>query len=266
MKIKLFLFIVILSFMSAIANSNEIVIASGHSEYPPFMWKAGKKIIGVGAELTSKIFEEIGIKVDCKYIGPWKRVQHEAKNGRLDLILGIYKNEDRIKYLAYPDESYTSDPVVIFVKKGKSFSFSGWDDLIGKNGGAIIGDSFGQSFDSFAKKNLNVYRMVKTQHGFRMIILGRLEYLIYGLYPGRIKTIEMELKNEIDYLPMHVIESNAYQAFSKKSKFLKHLPYFNKRIAELKADGTVLKLIEKYMAYWEKTLIDKGDLNRASQK
>jgi len=263
MKIKLFLFIVaLLSLISAIANSKEIVLASGHSEYPPFMWKEGENIIGVGAELTSSIFEEINIKVDCKYIGPWKRVQHEARNGRLDLILGIYKNEDRIKYLTYPEESYTSDPVVIFVKKGKSFFFSGWEDLIGKKGGAIIGDSFGQDFDSFAKKNLNVYRMVKIQNGLWMLNLSRLEYMIYGLYPGRIRAIEIGLKNKIEYLPIPLIESNAYQAFSKKSKFIKYLPYFNQRIAELKADGTVLKLIEKYMSRWEKTLIIKNDLNQ----
>ncbi|MFT5760125.1 MAG: polar amino acid transport system substrate-binding protein [Alteromonadaceae bacterium] len=254
MKNKIYLSILVIMIMSTSAYSGEILIASGHNEYPPFMWKEGKKIVGVGAELTSIIFGELGIKVNSIYIGPWKRLQKNAKTGEIDLILGIYKNEERLKYLIYPAESYTSDPVVIFVVKGKSFPFTQWKDLMGKQGGAIIGDSFGQKFDSYAESNLDIYKVKQIKQAFEMMTLGRLEYVICGLYTGRIHMIEMGLKNEIEYLSKPVVTPLAYQAFSKESKFIRHIPYFNKRIAELKVDGTIGKLIEKHMAYWEKTL------------
>lgn len=254
MKKNIFLSIAAIIMVSTSAYSNDTLIASGHTDYPPFMWKEGEKIIGVGAELTSIIFGELGINVISKYTGPWKRLQKNAENGKIDLIVGIYKNKERLKYLIFPDESYTSDPVVIFVRKGKSFPLTEWKDLEGKLGGAIIGDSFGQEFDLYAKKNLKIYRVTQIRQAFKMMNVDRLEYVICGLYPGRIQMIEMELKNQIEYLSKPLVTPIAYQAFSKKSKFIKHLPYFNKRIAELKADGTIDKLIQKYMAYWEKTL------------
>lgn len=237
----------------SLAYSGDILIASGHTEYPPFMWQEGDKIIGVGAELTAIIFGELDIDVESKYVGLWKRVQHEAEIGRVDVVVGIYKNEQRLRYLAYPDESYTPDPVVIFVQRGKAFPFTEWQDLIGKSGGSTMGESFGQDFDTYAQKNLDIHRTLRIEQGLQMLSLGRLDYVVYGLYPGRIKAIELGLKNKFDYLPKTVITPPAYQAFSKKSKFLKHLPYFNKRVAELKADGTIDKLIEKYMLHWEAT-------------
>ena len=215
------------------------------------MWKSGNQIIGVGAELTSMIFKELGIDVAPRFIGHWKRVQYEAEAGRIDVIVGIYKNKKRLNYLVYPDESYTPDPVVIFVKKGKKFPFNAWQDLVGKRGGSTSGESFGQEFDTFAESNLNIHRVLQIEQGLKMLYLGRIEYVVFGLYPGRIKAIEIGLKDEFEYLPKNVITPPAYQAFSKKSKFIKHLPYFNKRIAELKADGTIGRLIEKYMTRWE---------------
>jgi len=217
------------------------------------MWKAGNEIIGVGPELTAIIFGELGIEVDSKYVGLWKRVQHEAEIGRVDVVVGIYKNEQRLRYLAFPNEPYTPDPVVIFVQKGKAFPFMEWKDLIGKNGGSTMGESFGQDFDTYAAKHLEIHRTLRIEQSLQMLSLGRLDYVVYGLYPGRIKAIELGLKNNFDYLPKTVITPPAYQAFSKKSKFLKHLHYFDKRVAELKADGTIGKLIEKYMRQWERT-------------
>jgi polar amino acid transport system substrate-binding protein len=247
------LILTLMMMLSTSAYSGEVLIASGHNEYPPFMWKEGDKIIGVSAELTSIIFGELGIKVNSIAVGPWKRLQKIAKTGGGDLILGIYKNDERLKYLIYPNESYTSDPVVIFVKKGKSFSFTEWKDLVGKQGGAIIGDSFGKEFDLYAEDNLKVYQVTEVRQALKMIVSDRLEYVILGLYSGRTQMIEIGLQNEIEYLSKPIVTPAAYQAFSNKSKFIKHIVYFNKRLAELKEDGTVGKLIEKYMAYWENT-------------
>ena len=88
---KIFLSILVVILVSTSAYSGEILIASGHDEYPPFMWKEGDKIVGVSAEVTSIIFGELGIKVNSIYIGPWKRLQKSAKTGEIDLVLGIYR-------------------------------------------------------------------------------------------------------------------------------------------------------------------------------
>ncbi|MCJ8271815.1 MAG: transporter substrate-binding domain-containing protein, partial [Psychrosphaera sp.] len=92
---------------------SDVLIASGHVEYPPFMYRQGDKIIGVGPDLTTMIFNELGITVDSKYVGSWNRVQRKAEAGEIDLIVGIYKTDVREKYLSYPDEPYVEEPVGI---------------------------------------------------------------------------------------------------------------------------------------------------------
>ena len=225
----------------------DVLIASGHVEYPPFMYRQGDKIIGVGPDLTTMIFNELGITVDSKYVGSWNRVQRKAEAGEIDLIVGIYKTAVREKYLSYPDEPYVEEPVGIFVQRGNLFKFDRWQDLIGKKGGTVMGESFGQDFDAFALKNLKLQHLSGITQSFKMIERNRLDYSIYALYPGLIKVIEAGMENKIDQLPNPVAKLPAYQAISKKSKYLVHLPYFNKRLIALKADGTVAALIDKHM-------------------
>ncbi len=246
----LFSFVVVFALISSPVSASETLIASGHENYPPFMWKEGNKIVGVGVELTSIIFAELGIAVEGKYVGPWARVQHEAKKGGVDVIVGIYKTDERLSFLNFPEESYASDPVVIFVNKGNTLQLKEWDDLSGRRGATAIGESFGKKFDIFAKDNLNILRVPNIAQTFKMMALDRLDYTIYGLYPGLIVIEKEGIANNFEHLVKPISAPLAYQAFSKESKFLKHLPYFNKRIIELKADGTIDRLIEKYIAFW----------------
>ncbi|NRA62606.1 MAG: transporter substrate-binding domain-containing protein [Psychrobium sp.] len=224
----------------------EILIASGHVDYPPYAWRDGDKIVGVSVELTTLIFKELGITVDARYVGPWARMQREAKHGKIDFVLGIYKNRQRLQYLTFLPESYERDKVVLFVKKPQSFQYSSWQDLKGKIGSAVIGESFGPDFDSYLADNLHVVRVKNVKQSLRMTHIGRVDYTIVGLYTGLAKSLELGLSKDLTALSQVVSNPKAYQAFTKQSKFVKHLSYFNKRIQQLKADGTIDKLVLKH--------------------
>lgn len=231
------------------ASANEVLIASGHAEYPPFMYRQGDNIIGVGADLTKIIFAELGISVKSIYAGAWNRVQRKAESGEIDLVVGIYKNPIRQAYLSYPSEAYVDEPVTLFINKDNPFIFEHWHDLIGKKGGTLMGESFGQEFDEYAQKNLNIQRLASIGQNFKMLNRHRLHYTIYAYYPGLLKALESGLQNKIIAVKKPLVTVPAYQAISKKSKFIIHLPYFNQRIIELKADGTINTLIDKHMLF-----------------
>ena len=239
-------------------NKNPILIASGHGEYPPFMYREGKNIVGVGVDITKLIFSELNIHVNSTYVGAWSRVQRKAKAGDIDLIVGIYKTDERLTYLDYPQEPYIAEPVGLFFYHKNPIDYKNWQDLIGLKGGTVLGESFGQEFDNFAKKHLNIIRLSGITQSFKMLKRNRLQYSLYALYPGLIKINDTNMKGQIISSPNYISTQNAYQAFSKKSQFIMHLPYFNKRIKELKADGIVQKLIDKHM----KKFNQKSDLKR----
>jgi polar amino acid transport system substrate-binding protein len=239
------------SLLASSASAEQILVASGHDEYPPFMWRQGDKIIGVGADLTTMIFAELGIKVESRYVGAWERVLRQAGAGQIDLIVGAYKTFEREGYLHFPQEHYLAEPVVVFVNKAKPIKFELWQDLVDKRGGTVRGESFGDTFDAFAEHNLSLQRVIGISQSFKMMKRNRLDYSIYAKYPGKIRLIEMGLTGDIIPLPILIDAPLAFQAFSKKSPFVKYIPYFSRRIKELKADGTVDRLIKKYMQRWK---------------
>jgi len=79
MKLNILLLVCTL-IASTSAQTEEVVVISGHPEWPPFSWQEGDEIIGVGPELLELIFNDLGIKVQSTYTGNWKRVQEEAQS------------------------------------------------------------------------------------------------------------------------------------------------------------------------------------------
>lgn len=241
------------------SEKHPTLIASGHGEYPPFMYRQGKEIIGVGVDITKLIFSELGIKVNSVYVGAWSRVQRKAKAGEIDLIVGIYKTDERLTYLTYPQEPYIAEPVGLFFYHNNQIDYKDWQDLIGIKGGTVLGESFGQEFDSFAEKNLHIMRLSGITQSFKMLKRNRLQYSLYALYPGLIKIVEADMKDQVISSPKYISTQNAYQAFSKKSPFIKHLKYFDKRVKELKADGSVERFIHLHMKKFNQSSNIKGN-------
>ncbi|WP_018693757.1 substrate-binding periplasmic protein [Algicola sagamiensis] len=227
-----------------------VLVASGHPEYPPSMWQEGNKIVGIGAELTKLIFEEHGITVQLVPFGNWKRVQQSAKDGKIDVIVGAYINEERKAYMHYPVNPYMDDPNVLWVLKGHIFPYNKWDDLISKEGAATLGESFGQDFDKFIKEKLSVSRVSKISQVFKLLEQKHVEYAPFGLYAGKIQAKKTGYHDKLEYIPKPVVSEGLYITLSKKSLFRDLLPQLEEGIMKYKENGTVEKLIDKYMNYY----------------
>jgi polar amino acid transport system substrate-binding protein len=68
---------------------------TGHPEYPPIGYKDGESIVGAGAILVEFIASELKISVQSKYTGSWAEAQTAARDGKVDIIFGIYFNDER---------------------------------------------------------------------------------------------------------------------------------------------------------------------------
>lgn len=253
MKTKLTLMFVILMTCTGIAYSGDVLISSGNQSYPPSSWQEAEAIVGVAAELTQMIFAELGIKTESKYVGPWKRVQKEAVDGTIDVITTIYKNKEREEYLDYPQTPYMDDPNVIWVWKGKTFPFEKKEDLIGKKGLAVLGDSYGEEFDKFIAEKLTIERASELLMNLKKLQAERGDYMPYGLHSGIIAAKQYGYDGKLEYLPKPLLSEGMYIAISKKSKFRKYLPELEKGIRKYKADGTIDRLIRKHIDLYVKT-------------
>jgi polar amino acid transport system substrate-binding protein len=226
-------------------DGHAAVIASGHPEWPPIMFQSGSVIDGAGPALLKKILDGAGVPATFPYTGTWDQVQAKARTGDVDMLVAAYKTTEREGYMLYSD-AYTTDPVAIYVGKGKAFSFDGWDALIGKAGIAMVGDSYGQPFDDFAAARLTLTRATTTAQAFQLIASGQGDYFLYSLYAGDDYLKKANIASQFESLPKFVAEENFYITISKSSPFVTYLPRINQEIAKYKADGTINALITQY--------------------
>jgi polar amino acid transport system substrate-binding protein len=225
-------------------DPEKVYVVSGHPEWPPIMWQDGDKIVGAGPQLVQKIAGDLGFKVESKYEGLWDEVQQKAKSGEVDMLAAAYKTAERETYMDYSD-AYTTDPIALFVKKGKSFSYDKWEDLIGKKVVATAGDSYGQKFDDFLKAKLTVSRVDTVDEAFAALQNGTADYFVYALYGGEKVLNDKKTAGQFEALPKYVSEENFYITVSKKSPLEKFLPQINALIEKYKSDGTIDQLIQE---------------------
>jgi polar amino acid transport system substrate-binding protein len=257
MKKSLLLLLAVVFLMSAgIIQAAETLTASGHPQYPPIMWKEKNTIVGVGPELVTLLFKDLNVRVKSPYKGGWDKVQEEAKQGKVDVLVGLYPTEERKKYFEY-SSPYAKDPVVIFVAKGKAFPYAKWDDLVGKKGTTTVGDSFGEAFDKFIAEKLTVTRSAKVEENFSKLIDGRADYFIFAMYSGLFESRRLGISDKVEYLPVNASVENFCIGISRKSPFVKYLPEINKKLNDLIANGTVDRLIEKYSDQYKKSVSNK---------
>lgn len=235
------------------AHAGEELMACGHPDYPPFMWNENGKVVGVATEIAQIIFGELNIEVNNHFDGNWGRCLLQIETGKMDLLVSGYLNDERRIYADFTENYLSDDPTVIFVWKGKEFKFEKWEDLIGKRMGGILGGSISNEWDEFTVKKLDITNVSKRIQLFKMLELGRIEFAPTGLFTGQIQIKKYGYTGKIVALPKPIETGYLYIAISKKSKYLKHLPYVNKRLEELKNDGTVKRLLSKYVDYYAKS-------------
>ena len=75
---------------SALAADCEKLIVTGHPSYPPVAWKEGNRIVGASLKMVEMIAQDLGLKVESKFMGSWEDAQEAIRKGTADIIFGIY--------------------------------------------------------------------------------------------------------------------------------------------------------------------------------
>ena len=230
------------------------ITATGHRQYPVIAYKDGDNIVGAAPSLVEAIGKAINVPVESKYMGTWEEAQAAARDGKADVIFGIYYNDERATYLDYVQPAFTYDDVAIFVVKGKEFPFKDKSDLIGKKGVTNQGESYGTEFDAFMKDKLNVARAAGINAAFNDLIAGKADYLIAGYYPGLAEADKAGLKNKIVPLDQALLSQEMFVAFSKKSPCRSLADKVGQQITVMTTDGSYDKMVSDATAAWDAAL------------
>jgi polar amino acid transport system substrate-binding protein len=227
------------------------ITATGHPQYPVIAYKDGDKIVGAAATLVETIAKKLNVPLESKYMGTWEEAQAAARDGKADMIFGIYHNDERATYLDYVQPAFMYDDVAIFVVKGKEFPFTGQNDLIGKKGVTNLGESYGNEFDAFIKDKLDVARADGIDDAFKDLLAGKADYLIAGYYPGLAEAAKAGLKDKVVALNQALLSAEMYVAFSKKSPCRSLAEKFGQEITVMTTDDSFDKILAEAEKAWE---------------
>ncbi len=136
----------------------------------------------------------------------------------------------------------------VFVKKGKLFPFTKWEDLIGLEGVMIRGRSEGSKWDAFRNKKLHIEAKNSLEQMIRLIDYERFNYGVDKEYDIIMEAKRLGYYDKIEILPFPININKLRIGISKKSLFIKYLPQINKKIAELKKNGIIRQWIHQALA------------------
>ena len=227
------------------------IAATGHPAYPVIAYKDGDNIVGAAPTLVETIAKQINMPLESKYTGTWEEAQAAARDGKVDMIFGIYYNDERATYLDYVQPAFTFDDVAIFVVKGKEFPFTGQDDLIGKKGVTNQGESYGNEFDAFMKDRLDVARANGIDAAFKDLLDGKADYLIAGYFPGLAEAAKEGNKDKVVALNQALLSQEMFVAFSKKSPCRSLASKFGEGITELTTNDSYDQILAEAQKAWE---------------
>lgn len=251
--IAVLLALVIFCKSGAAEPSCETLTVSGNPEYPPLLWEDPlnpEHLTGAATALLAEIFEPLGMKLEIQSLGSWARVQRHARVGELDMIAGAFITSERIRYMDYLLPPFTRAPASVWVPKDQAFEYRHWPDLQGKQGATLINNSFGQGFDRYAEKHLQIVGVRTIEQSFAMALAGRVDYVLYERLQGQVKLQRLGLAEKFIALDVPVSNEGLFFTFSKNSKC--NTFELRERIADrlytLTNSGRLDELISEYTA------------------
>lgn len=248
-------------------DDNKLVMAT-NAAFPPYEYKDGDTIVGIDAEIAAAIAEKLGMELVIEDVD-FGAVLTGVAEGKYDMgMAGITVTEDRQKTMDFSD-TYATGIQVIIVKDGSSIQ--SLDDLFVfdengdptalKNSDIKVGvqeNTTGDIYSSDAVENwgfndLNEDESIKTDRVVRYktgaeavaaLKSDKIDCVIIDNEPAKSFVAANEGIHILEGDNEYAVEDYAICVDKGNTELLEKI---NKALAELKADGTIDKIIEKYI-------------------
>lgn len=227
----------------------KVVLGAG-PDYPPLHWYDGTALRGASVQLARKIFADMGVPVELRYVGPFPRLMANAQRGQIDVVATLKRTPERDAFLTFTTVPAFSNPVSVFVPRNHSFRYAGWDDLQGHTGGIASGTRFGEPFDTFLQQKLRIETSSSLESNFKKLAVGRIDYLITGYYNGIAYLEAHRQQEQFTALQPPVNDSENHIAFYSKSPCMRYYKEFDRRLAQLVKTGAPERMIQDALQEW----------------
>lgn len=224
-------------------EAKKTLVMATNATFPPYEYYDGESIVGIDAEIAQAIADKLGMELKIEDM-EFNSIINAVQNGSVDFgMAGMTVTEDRLKSVDFSD-SYATGVQVVIVKEDSDIASV--DDLTGKKIGVQLsttGDIYASDTPDnggFGEENVEKYS--KGADAVIALTQGKVDAVIIDNEPAK----EFVKANEgLKILETEFVSEDYAIAFAKNNTELKDK--VNTALNELIKDGTVQKIIDKYI-------------------
>lgn len=223
-----------------------VLLMATNAAFPPYEFKEGDSFKGIDVEIAEKIAEKLGLKLEIADV-EFGSIVGGVQTGKFDMgLAGMTITPDRLQSVNFSD-SYAKGVQVVIVTENSAIK--SLDDLKG-DGSMKYGvqqDTTGDIYASDTPENNgygeeNVIRYKTGADAVQALVSGKVDAVIIDNEPAK---SFVENNKGLKILDGSWVDEDYAAAIAKDNTAL--LNAVNKAIAELKADGTLQQIIDKYI-------------------
>jgi polar amino acid transport system substrate-binding protein len=220
-------------------DAQKTLIMGTNAAFPPYEFVADDgSFAGIDVEIAQAVAEKLGMKLEIKDM-EFNSLISAVQGGSIDIALaGMTVTDERKESVNFSD-TYAKGVQVVIVKEDSAIATV--DDLDGKT----IGVQAGTTGDIYCTDDYGQENVKQFNNGalaIQALLNGQVDCVVIDNEPAKAFVAANE---GLKILDTSYADEDYAAAIAKENTEL--LDSFNKALAELKADGTIDKIVEKYI-------------------
>lgn len=226
-------------------SDKKTLIMATNAEFPPYEYMEGEDIVGIDAEMAQAVADKLGMELQIEDMA-FDSIITAVVSGKADVgVAGMTVTDERKESVDFTDP-YAQAVQAIIVKDDSKIKTA--DDLFVKGSDWKVGVQLGTTGDIYCTDDLadaqsgTVEEYNKGADAVQALVAGKIDCVVIDNEPAK-KFVEVNEGLKI-LETEYAVEDYAI-AVSKDNSELKDK--INDALKELKEDGTLQKIIDKYI-------------------
>ena len=223
---------------SAAGESKDTLVMATNAALPPYEYYEGDEIVGIDADIAQAIADKLGMKLEIQDMD-FNSIITAVQTGKADIgLAGMTVDPEREKNVNFTDTYATGIQVIIVPEDS---DITGPDDLEGKKIGVQEGTT-GHMYCSDDYGDDNVIAYTTGANAVEALKTGKVDCVVIDNEPAK----EFVKANEgLKIVDTEYVEEDYAGIVAKDNEDL--LKKVNTAMQELKDDGTIQSIIDKYI-------------------
>ncbi len=238
LSVVLSLVLIVGCFAACGEKKDNVLKMATNAEFPPYEYYDGETMVGIDVEIAKLIADKIGMELEIEDVA-FDSIIPGVQSGKYDMgMAGLTVTPDREKQVCFSN-SYATGVQVVIVKEGSDIKSI--DDVAGKKIGvqtSTTGDIY--ATDDFGEENITRYDNGAV--AVQALLNGNVDCVIIDNEPAKSYVAANE---GLEILETEYVTENYAICFNIEDTELRDK--VNEALKELIADGSVKKVVDKYI-------------------